>query len=208
MCYFLEVNFKGKKHKLKFSSKEALEEFRDRGEINGFELGRIPVVYNDTPNSMDVGKWGLIPFWSKDDSFARNTLNAKIETIHEKPSFKNYTNNRCLIPVTAFFEWKWLDDKGKQKQKYRIHTPDGEIFALAGIWAEDKKGDRTLSIVTTEANTLMAEIHNNKKRMPVVLKEEEYEHWLQGGSFDDFKDRSETELIAVPVELNPVQTLF
>lgn len=193
---------------MKFKNKDDAEDFMYRGEINGFELGRIPVVFNDDPNAISVGNWGLLPFWAKDESIARNTLNAKIETITEKPSFRTYTKNRCLVPVSAFFEWKWLDNKGKQKQKYRIHTPDGEIFALAGIWAEDKKGDRTVSIVTTDANELMAEIHNNKKRMPVVLKEEEYAHWLQGGSFDDFKDRSEAQLIAEPVDKLPVQTLF
>lgn len=208
MCYYVEVRFEGKKFKVKFRTKDEVDEFRERGTINGFELGRIPVVYNDTPNVLDVGKWGLIPFWAKDDSGARKTLNARIETITKLPSFKGSANNRCLVTVSAFFEWKWLDDKGKQKVKHRIHTPDNAIFALAGIWAEDKKGTRTVSIVTTDANELMATIHNSAKRMPVVLLESEYDHWLQGGSFDDFRDRSSVHLIAEPVEPTITKTLF
>jgi putative SOS response-associated peptidase YedK len=210
MCYYVEVKFEGRSYKVRFKSDEEWEEFRNYGTVNGFELSNIPVIYNDTPNYIDVGRWGLIPFWAKDHSIARNTLNAQIETIKEKASFKSYAANRCVVPVSAFYEWKWLDAKGKHKQKFRISTPTDEIFPLAGIWAEDNRGNRSISIVTTEANELMANIHNTKKRMPVVLLDEEMGPWLEGGDFDRFKDRSAVPLVAEAIEpAEPTQqTLF
>lgn len=92
----------------------------------------------------------------------------------EKPSFKDSINKRCLVIVDGFYEWQWLDKVGKSKQKYLITHKQDEPFAFAGLyndWLNPATGDirRTYTIVTTEANELMAEIHNNKKRMPVSL---------------------------------------
>ena len=134
---------------------------------------------------------GLIPFWAKDDSIKQYTLNAKIETLNEKPAFKNSVKNRCLVIADGFYEWKWLDEKGRKKQKYLITLPDSDLFAFAGIWSEwqnKSTGEiiNSYSIITTEANELMAEIHNSKKRMPVILTKKNEKDWLGGEEINDF----------------------
>ena len=147
--------------------------------------------------------WGLIPFWSKDNTIQQYTLNAKIETLAEKPSFKHSINKRCLVIADGFYEWQWLDPKGKNKQKYIITLPDNGLFAFGGIWSEwvnKATGEiiNTYSIVTTQANELMCEIHNSKKRMPVILTPEFEQAWLGGTNTKEF-EQIEIELFAQPV---------
>ncbi len=129
--------------------------------------------------------WGLIPRWAKDDSIQQNTLNAKIETIHEKPSFRDVIQKRCLVLIDGFYKWKWLDEKGKHKQKYLITLPTHEAFACAGLyshWRNKNTGEtiNTYTILTTEANELMSEIHNSKKRIPVIIHSSNEQSWLSG----------------------------
>jgi len=112
-----------------------------------------------------------------DDSWNRNyTLNARIETLDKKPSFKNIVNNRCLIIVNGFYEWQHV---GSSKIKYEIGF-NNELFALAGLydhWADTK----TYTVVTTEAQGVMKEIHNTKLRMPFALySQNEMSAWLHG----------------------------
>lgn len=157
----------------------------------GFTFPRTPVIANNNTDIISLFSWGLQPAWAKDQNFRKNLLNAKIETIKELPSFRNAVNNRCLVIVDGFYEWKWLDEKGKKKEKYHITLPSNEAFALAGIWSEwvDKQtGEilKTYTIVTTQANELMAEIHNTKKRMPVILTPNNEEQWLNGAEIADF----------------------
>jgi putative SOS response-associated peptidase YedK len=132
-----------------------------------------------------------LPSWSNDQKFRINTLNARIETLSEKPSYKSYLNNRCLILVDAFYEWKWLDEKGKTKKQYEITLQDNSPFAIAGIyntWTNKLTGEilNTYSIITTEAKELMAEIHNTKKRMPVILTPNNEKLWLGGNNIMQF----------------------
>lgn len=129
--------------------------------------------------------WGLIPFWAKDNSIRKNTLNARFETLREKASFRSSLNNRCLVLSDGFYEWQWLDEKGKKKQKYLITRPNEEAFAFAGLyndWIDKSTGEivKTYTIITTKANELMANIHNTKKRMPFILSPEIEEAWLMG----------------------------
>lgn len=152
---------------------------------NGFEFPQTPVISNQQPDVIQLFQWGLIPNWAKDDSIKKHTLNARIETINEKPAFRNVANNRCLILCDGFYEWKWLDPKGKAKQKYLLTLPHDEAFAFAGIWSEwvDKSSGEIIhsySILTTQAEGLMSEIHNSKKRMPIILAKEYEKKWLQG----------------------------
>lgn len=197
MCYYVEITQDKKVFIKRFDIEIDMEQWPENSLFSGFAHPELPLIYNDNPTKIQSGKWGLKPFWAK-PGFEKNTLNAKIETLTEKPAFRNSVNNRCLVLVDAFFEWKWLDEKGKSKQKYRLSVPGGEPFALAGIWTETQ-GERSFSIVTTEANELMAEIHNTKKRMPVVLSRNFEIYWLQGGQINDFKDGSETQLSADPM---------
>jgi putative SOS response-associated peptidase YedK len=151
--------------------------------FNGFTYPKTPVITNQNKQEIQLFNWGLIPSWAKDESFRSSTLNARIETIKDLPSFKNNVKNRCLILTDGFYEWKWLDEKGKEKQQYLISLPDDEPFAFAGIyseWTNKNSGEllQTYSIVTTEANPFMAEIHNTKKRMPVILTPQNENDWL------------------------------
>lgn len=166
--------------------------FESQQRINGFTFPKTPVITNKKPTIIQHFNWGLIPFWAQDDSIKKYTLNAKIETLHQKPSFKNIYNNRCLIPADGFFEWQWLDIKGKKKQAFLITLPNYELFSFAGIWSEwlDKNTGElinTYSIITTEANEFMAEIHNSKKRMPVILNEKNELNWLHADPIENFK---------------------
>lgn len=140
-----------------------------------------------------------MPFWAKDKSLQKNTLNCKIETAAEKPSFKNYISNRCLVVADGFYEWKHTMVNGKlQKEKFLLTVPGNGLFAFAGLYS-NWKGINTFTILTTSANQLMAEIHNSKKRMPVVLKKEEESLWLNQKPLDAYAIRTEIELVASAV---------
>ncbi len=156
---------------------------------NGFQFPKTPIITNKQPEIIQLYHWGLIPFWAKDDLIKKSTLNARIETIHEKPSFKNITNNRCLILADAFYEWQWLDEKGKQKQKYEITLPNDETFAFAGlwsIWTNSTTGEliETYTILTCVANNLLSKIHNTKKRMPIIIAKNDESSWLIDGKIN------------------------
>lgn len=172
--------------------------------INGFAFAKNPIVLDDDKGHITMANWGLIPFWAKDDTIKKMTLNSRIETAASKPAFRNSVKNRCLIIADAFYEWQWLDAKGKEKQKYIIKPKDQEIFGFAGFyseWQNPQNGENIISytIATTEANELMEEIHNNKKRMPIILKKEDRNEWLKGGALENFKFPYEVPLTAQEV---------
>lgn len=180
------------------------EAYTPADEINAFTYIKTPVITDESMGEIDFFHWGLVPFWAKDDGIKKMTLNAKIETVEEKPAFRNSAANRCLVLANGYYEWQWLDANGKEKQKYFLVPKDQEIFAFAGIystWKSPKTGNlvNSYSILTTEANELMSEIHNNKKRMPVVLKKEDHLSWLSGSEVSNFAFPYEVELIAEKV---------
>jgi putative SOS response-associated peptidase YedK len=183
MCFHSQQSQDAQKlesrHKAKFVDKSSYV----KGVYSGFAHPKTPVITNLNLEEIHLYHWGLIPSWAADESIAKNTLNARVETIREKPSFKNYIPNRCLILIDGFYEWEWLDAKGKEKQKYLITMPQNEPYALAGIWSEwtnKQTGEikPTYTILTMEANELMSKIHNTKKRMPLVVANEK--EWLAG----------------------------
>jgi putative SOS response-associated peptidase YedK len=155
--------------------------------INGFSYPNIPIVLDNKPDIITTNfTWGLIPT-NRDKDFRKSTLNARVETLEDKASFAPSVNNRCLIIVSAYFDWHWNDPAGKSKTKYQIHSNVDEIFYLAGIYNswQDKNGEvwNTYSIVTTEANDIMKYIHNRKEaegdqRMPIHIKREDEKAWL------------------------------
>lgn len=195
MCYRTKMTKDPAELKERFGA-DPVRDMPRSFEFNGFDFPETPVILNRDAGIIQSCSWGLLPGWAKSDFKRANTLNARIETLAEKPSFRSYVGNRCLVLVDGFYEWQWLDEKGKDKQKYEIGV-GGAPFALAGIWAE-RNGIVTYSIVTTAANELMAEIHNTKKRMPVVLTEDNEQYWLQGGVLQDFQI-CDAPLIAVAV---------
>lgn len=185
MCFHSKQSKSAQELKLRFKAKFENEEEYQPTQYNGFQYPKTPIITNEKNNTIQLYNWGLIPHWAKDDSIKKFTLNAKSETIHEKPSFKNAVQNRCLILIDGFYEWKWLDAKGKNKQKYLITLPNNEAFAFAGLyshWLDKNNGEitKTYTILTTEANELMSEIHNTKKRMPIILSPTNEINWLQG----------------------------
>ena len=122
-------------------------------------------------------RWGLVPSWAKDLSFGAKTINARADTLLEKPTFRNaYRKRRCLVPANGFYEWKKV---GKKKQPHVIRPADGNPIAFAGLWEHWKDQDgqeiQTATIVTTEANELLEPLH---ERMPVILPQAQYAAWL------------------------------
>ena len=150
---------------------------------SGFQFPSWRIITPD--ESIQVMNWGLIPRWYKGNdasAFAANTLNAKVETLHDKVSFRHLVDrNRCIIPSTGFFEWQ---TRQKLKIPYFIAPTNDIVFSMAGLmdqWiASDGSLKRTFTIITGEANELMREIHNSKKRMPVLLTKEREDDWLSG----------------------------
>jgi len=183
MCFHSQQTKSAIELQHRFKAKFDKPEDYTPGVYNGFQYPTTAVITNEDASKIQLYQWGLIPHWAKDKSIQKNTLNARIETISEKPSFRDCVNKRCIIPADGFFEWQWLDEKGKNKQKYLIHLPDNALFAFAGLWSawHDKSTGQilnTYTILTTEANPLMAEIHNSKKRMPVIIQANSEMEWL------------------------------
>jgi len=129
-------------------------------------------------------RWGLIPYWAKDASIGAKTINAVSETAAEKSAFReSMRKRRCLIPADGFYEWKQIGPK--KEQAYNIGIKDNGLFAFAGLWDRWKGPDgnpiESCTILTTEANSLLKEIHN---RMPVILSPADYDVWLDPGVTD------------------------
>lgn len=185
MCFFSQQSKSAVELEYRFKANFESKDSYEPGIYNAFQYPKTPLITNKDSQEIQLFQWGLIPFWAADDSIKKYTLNARMETIHQKPAFRQAVNNRCLILADAFFEWQWLDDKGKQKQKYTLTLPGNTLFAFAGLWSEwtDKQtGEiiKTYTILTTQANELMSRIHNSKKRMPVILSPDMERDWLNG----------------------------
>lgn len=205
MCYRTKLNAKLSEIERAFDARFIEPEaYVPMEEINGFTFSKTPVITNENKGEIEMFNWGLIPFWAKDDGIKKMTLNAMVETAVEKPAYRNCVNNRCLILADGYYEWQWKDLKGKEKQKYLIKPRDQDIFAFAGIYSSwndpvTKKLINSYSILTTDANELMSEIHNNKKRMPIVLKKEDENSWLENKDVENFAFPYEVDLEATAV---------
>jgi len=146
----------------------------------------VPIIRQNTKEpvrKMSLARWGLIPSWTKDPSAAPTMINARSETAHIKPAFRDVLKcRRCLIPADAFYEWK---RSGKSRQPYCFEINEGELFGFAGIWDRWKNasGDavETCSILTTTPNAVTAVVHD---RMPVILDVDSFDLWLDPGMKD------------------------
>ena len=148
----------------------------------------VAVIPNDGKNQLDFYVWGLIPSWAKDPNIGNRMINARAETLTEKPSFRAaFRRRRCLIPADGFYEWRAEPGK-KVKTPMYVRLKSGKPFAFAGIWENwnSPDGSTILSctIITTAPNQLVKEIHN---RMPVILPEPDYSLWLEPGEADPEK---------------------
>jgi putative SOS response-associated peptidase YedK len=183
MCYHYAI--KTEKKTLEQNTNLLFEDnnsWKSTEKINCFTHPMLPVVINEDKKQLKLLQWGLIPFWSKTSKLEVNMANAKCEEIFEKPSWKNpILNRRCLIPATGFYEWKL---EGKKKIPYFIFLPNQTLFYFGGIWdrwINNSTGEtiESFSIITTPANTLMEEIHNTKKRMPLIISDHFANNWLE-----------------------------
>jgi putative SOS response-associated peptidase YedK len=127
-------------------------------------------------------RWGLLPHWAKDEKIAYSTFNARAEEFATKPAFRNAWKRaqRCLVVTNGFYEWKKLDEKGKNKQPYAIGMADDKEMIMAGLWAtwkDPKSGAeiQSCTILTCGPNEVMGELHN---RMPVILGRADWAKWL------------------------------
>ncbi|RKN72378.1 SOS response-associated peptidase [Paenibacillus ginsengarvi] len=182
------------RYTITISLEELLLRFHIDGEFTLYHRPRyniapgqlVPAIINDgRHNRIGDLKWGLVPSWAKDESGASRMINARAETIAEKPAYRQpLERKRCLIPADGFYEWK-KKEGGTGKQPMRITLRDEAPFALAGlydIWlAPDGRKVSTCTIVTTSPNELMTDIHD---RMPVILRPEHESVWLDRGVRD------------------------
>lgn len=143
----------------------------------------IAAVRNSADDGRELAllRWGLVPFWAKDPSIGNRMINARAETVAEKPAFRAaYRHRRCIVLADGFYEWR---REGSTKTPYYISSADGEPFAFAALWENWKSKDsddeiQSATLITTEANDFMARLHH---RMPVVLSPATADRWLAGG---------------------------
>jgi putative SOS response-associated peptidase YedK len=145
--------------------------------FNGAPGQNLPVLANAEPHVINLYRWGLVPFWAKDLSIGNRMINARAETITEKPAFRNLIKGkRCLVISDGFYEWK---KTAELKQPYRITLKEEELYSYAGLWdiwkAPDESIINSFTIITTGANKLIGQIHD---RMPVILHKEDENKWL------------------------------
>jgi putative SOS response-associated peptidase YedK len=204
MCY--QTRLIKKREEILERFNVAIDELNDYEPIeycSAFDFPKTPVITSNEPKKAQLFHWGLIPEWSQDNSIRKYTLNARIETLNEKRSFKDVIQNRCLIIADGFYEWQWLTKNGSKKQKYLITLPQASLFSFAGIHSEwtNFEGDtiNSYSIITTQANELMSQIHNTKQRMPVILEKSDEQLWLKGEDYKKFAYPYRCDLLASPI---------
>jgi len=176
----------------RFTNKAKKEEIEKEFKVTRLDNVNFEPRYNIAPSRMIDAvleleaeriltrlKWGLIPYWAKDDSFASKTINARAETLTEKASFRDaFRQRRCIIPASGFYEWAKKGDQAKQP--FYFYLKEKNVFGFAGLWEEwlDKESGElveTCTIITTEANARLEPVHD---RMPVILKSADYDLWL------------------------------
>jgi len=142
-------------------------------------------------------RWGLVPSWAKDPAIGNRMINARAETVAEKPAFRAaFKRRRCVVLANGFYEWQAGQDG---KQPWYISAADDRPFALAGLWEHWEKSDEpleTCTLITTRANRFMAELHD---RMPIVLEATRYGDWLERGDPALLEPAAEGLLKAHPV---------
>lgn len=151
----------------------------------------IASILDKESKKIEFLRWGLIPSWAKDVSIGNRMINARSETIMDKPSFKNaFNRRRCLILADGFYEWKQAKTKGTPSQPYYFYLEDKQPFALAGIWEIWQSSDGSeiwsTAIITCDANDIVNPVH---ERMPVIFDKEDMFNWLD--------DRTESELVSM-----------
>jgi putative SOS response-associated peptidase YedK len=186
MCYTVNINLTRNELERRFGSRfRETTDFNPGYYFNAFEIPELPVITSQEPETIGLLKWGLIPFWVKDAASSRDirlkTFNARMETMLEKPSFREAVKTRrCLVLCQGFYEWETREHR---KIPHYIYLKDQPPIAMAGLyehWTDRETGEviSTCTIITTAANKMMEKIHNTKKRMPLILAEENEKVWI------------------------------
>jgi putative SOS response-associated peptidase YedK len=190
MCFTVNVNLVKEELESRYGANLIdPDKYRPSYYYHAFGLPEMPALCSGKPGRISLLKWGLIPEWVKDNKSAGEirlkTFNARADSVKDKPSFSSsFRSKRCIIPVRGFFEWQHTSSG---KIPWYISRADKDIMSLAGLWSEWSDSSTaemisTFSVITTDANELMADIHNSKKRMPVVLEKEFESLWLDMSS--------------------------
>jgi putative SOS response-associated peptidase YedK len=165
------------------------------------EAAVVRVERPGEPRQLGFLRWGLIPYWAKEASIGNRMINARSESVAEKPAYRwSFRKARCLIPADGFYEWK---KEGKAKQPYFIHRKDGKPLAFAGLWARWKDPEKgptdTFTILTTSANDVIRPLHD---RMPVILDPKDFGLWLD----PKVEDREKLEPLLAPFDPGQMET--
>jgi len=200
MCYRYSIYTKPevveKRFKVKFK-----EKYIPKYHVSAFSQHKLPVITNENPKEIQLFNWGLIPFWVKDEKQAEiireKTANARAETIYEKPAFRHAAQKKhCLVLVDGFYEWREFHGRN---YPYYIRLKSHEPFSIAGMWESwnNTETDETVfsyTVITTKANPLMEQIHNKKKRMPVILPKELERLWI-----NDSVSKDQAKELLIPI---------
>lgn len=179
---------------------EAPERLADRYNIAPTQpVGIVRLDRSGLEREWQLVHWGLIPSWSKDPNVGSRMINARGETVAEKPSFRAaFRRRRCLVPADGFYEWKRT---GSSKQPYFIYLKSDAPFAFAGLWeiwtGPDGSELESCTIITTEPNELMADLHD---RMPVILSPDDYAEWLGTGKDSTAKELEQIRHLIRPLD--------
>jgi len=190
MCFTVNVNLVKEELENRYGATLIdHDKYRPSYYYHAFALPELPAVCSGNRSEIKLLNWGLIPSWVKSgreaEEIRMKTFNARSETIEQKNSFsESFKSKRCLIPVRGFYEWQHV---GSKKIPWYIYHSGNDILSLAGLydeWFDDKKGEVTKSftILTTDSNEMMSEIHNSAKRMPVVLDRSSESLWINPAS--------------------------
>ena len=157
----------------------------------------VPIIRDtETSREMVMAQWGLIPNWSKESKTKYSTINARIESVAEKPTYRTpFKRRRCLIPADGFYEWKVVNGN---KVPHHIRMKDGKVFAFAGLWDRWESDGESLdscTIIVMPANAVMKPIH---ERMPAIIAPAHYDYWL---------DSRITDKQEIMLYLNSVQSI-
>lgn len=164
------------------------------------EAAVVRMVEPGGPRTLSFLRWGLVPYWAEDPAIGNRMINARAESVAEKPAYRtSFKKKRCLVVADGFYEWKKMG-KGP-KQPYLIRRPDRQPFAFAGLWSSwrNPASDHpleTFTILTTDANATMKGLHD---RMPVILERSDFGLWLDPATAD--ADRLQSLLVPAPADL-------
>ncbi len=182
MCGRFTLTISAQKFYKRYKVEKRTIEIRSRYNIAPGQF--TPIIIDrdgDMKYEVVLGRWGLWPHWTKDEKIANRLINARGETIDEKPTFKtSFKSKRCLVPASGFYEWQKKDvRKGEPRTPYYLRLTDSKVFSMAGIWESREYAEGieliTFTIITTEPNEEVSKIHD---RMPVILEQEEEKLWL------------------------------